>query len=78
MGNIPFGGIPSTSLLAFARAVCASWGREVRIRDAERGRGRSADSGSSGMGGEREGEGVAGGDMFVGWFTRWGFGNEDG
>ena len=56
----PLGGMPSTSSLAFARAVVASWGREVRIRDAERGRGRVSGVGSSGMGGEREGVGESG------------------
>lgn len=56
-GGEPLGGMPSTSSLAFARAVEASWGREVRIRDAERGRGRVSGVGSSGMGGEREGVG---------------------
>lgn len=52
--------MPSTSLLALARAVVASWGREVRIRDAERGRERVSGLGSSGMGGEREGLGESG------------------
>lgn len=34
----------------------ASWGRDVRIKEAERGRGRVATSGSSsGIGGDREG-----------------------
>lgn len=47
----PLGGIPSTSSLARARAAWASLGREVRIREAERGRGREAESWSSGMGG---------------------------
>lgn len=52
--------MPSTSLLALARAAVASWGREVRIRDAERGRERVSGLGSSGMGGEREGLGESG------------------
>lgn len=64
-GSVPLGGMPSISVLAFARAVCASWGREVRIREAERGRGREAESGSSGMGGEVEGEGGEGGMMLM-------------
>lgn len=53
--------MPSTSSLALARAVVASWGREVRTREAERGRGRAAASGSSsGMGGDRDGFGESG------------------
>lgn len=41
--RLPFGGTPSTSWeLAFSRAVWASWGREVRRREAESGRGREA------------------------------------
>lgn len=42
----------------------------MRIRDAERGRGRSADSGSSGMGREAGGEGDDGGDIVV-WVLIW-------
>lgn len=57
-GIEPLGGIPSTSSLARARAVWASWGRDVRIKEAERGRGRAADSWSSGMGPGWEGGGV--------------------
>lgn len=57
-GIKPLGGIPSTSSLAQARAVWASWGRDVRIKEAERGRGRAADSWSSGMGAGWEGGGV--------------------
>lgn len=56
----PLGGMPSVSSLALARAVVASWGREVRIRDADRGRERVSGLGSSGMGGEREGLGESG------------------
>ncbi len=56
--------MPSRSSLALARAVVASWGREVRTREAERGRGRVSGLGSSGMGGEREGLGGLG---IVGW-----------
>lgn len=59
-GDRPLGGMPSTSALALARAVVASWGREVRIREADRGRERVSGLGSSGMGGEREGLGESG------------------
>lgn len=55
MTDGPLGG--TSSSLALARAVVASWGREVRIRDAERGRGSGEGLGSSGMGGEMEGLG---------------------
>ena len=58
--NGPLGGMPSTSSLALARAVVASWGREVRIKEAERGSGRVSGLGSSGMGGEREEVGESG------------------
>lgn len=77
-GNMePLAGMPSTSLsLAFARAVVASWGREVRMREAERGRGRAAaraaSGSSSGMGGDWEGLGEEEEDMVVGlWRVGW-------
>ena len=51
-----------SSALAFASAVWASCGRDVRMREAERGSWRAVVSGlgSSGMGGELEGDGEGG------------------
>lgn len=57
----PFSGVRSRSATACARAEDASWGREVRIREAERGRGRVA-GGESGIGAPREGEGEGEGE----------------
>lgn len=58
--------------LAFASAVWASWGRDVRMREAERGSWRAVVSGlgSSGMGGELEG-GSEGGIFVDPGFVRW-------
>lgn len=63
-GIAPLGGIPSMSEEARARAVWASLGREVRISDAERGRGREVGLWSSGMG---AGVGAGGVDICWGW-----------
>jgi len=68
--GLPLGGMPSMLSLARARAVCASWGRDVRIREAERGRGRSADSWSSGIGAGEEGV-VGSGILLFGWVGSW-------
>lgn len=51
----PFTGVLSTSSRACASAVDASGGRDVRIIEAESGRGSDGVS-ESGMGGSREGE----------------------
>lgn len=72
----PLGGMPSRSCsVAFARAAVASWGRAVRMSEAERGRGRALSGlgssgrvsglGSLGFGGEEE-DMVAGGRLFGG------------
>lgn len=69
-GCRPFFGSESA---AAARAAWASWGREVRMTEAERGRGRSMGWGESGMGVSRGGVaevivGVGGGGWgLVGW-----------
>ena len=59
--GLPLDGMPSLSSPALARAAVASCGREVRMSEAERGRGRAAASGSSsGIGGDRAGVGESG------------------
>ena len=60
--TLPFSGTPSFSF-AFARAVLASWGKWVRIREAERG---SGSCGSVSVSEEGEGgESSLGGDDMV-------------